>query len=133
MRIFNLIEYVGTHTEIRSESECWPWLLSVGSHGYGQGWDGTTVVLAHRLTWLAHFGIIPDDMTIDHLCRVRRCCNPSHLRLLTNEENGRLNGNFVKTHCKRGHEFDSDNTYVDNKGHRRCRECSRQKAWKVAS
>ncbi|GHJ59164.1 hypothetical protein NOK12_16820 [Nocardioides sp. OK12] len=33
------------------------------------------------------------------------------------------------THCKRGHEFDEDNTYVDPKGNRACRTCVRaQKA-----
>lgn len=28
---------------------CWPWRLSCGSHGYGQTWDGATVLLAHRV------------------------------------------------------------------------------------
>ncbi len=33
---------------------CWPWLMSIGSHGYGQiGWGGNNsgrgLVLAHRL------------------------------------------------------------------------------------
>jgi hypothetical protein len=27
--------------------ECWLWKLSTGSHGYGQAFDGTTVVLAN--------------------------------------------------------------------------------------
>jgi hypothetical protein len=104
---------------------CWPWLLSTGGHGYGQGFDGTTVRLAHRLAWLAWVGPIYDGMTIDHLCRNRVCCNPAHLRLLSNEENGRLNGNAVKTHCKRGHPFDAENTRINRRGHRICRACHR--------
>jgi WhiB family redox-sensing transcriptional regulator len=31
-----------------------------------------------------------------------------------------------KTHCKRGHRFDSENTYYTPDGHRRCRTCLRE-------
>jgi Recombination endonuclease VII len=31
----------------------------------------------------------------------------------------------LKTHCKRGHEFTPESTYVNAKGHRICRECAR--------
>lgn len=34
---------------------CWPWKQSCGSHGYGQSWDGTTVVLAHRVAAAIQF------------------------------------------------------------------------------
>lgn len=30
-----------------------------------------------------------------------------------------------KTHCKRDHEFDAENTYVDKKGYRTCKRCKR--------
>lgn len=80
---------------VGAEEECWPWLLSVGSHGYGQvGWweSGKSVMTtAHRVAWMAARGPIPEGMTVDHICRDRRCCNPSHLRLLTNPENARDN------------------------------------------
>ena len=69
---------------------------SVASHGYAQiGWHvsegriaGTT---AHRAAWTAVHGRIPDRMTVDHLCRQRRCVNVEHLRLLSNSENARRN------------------------------------------
>ena len=107
---------------------CWEWQQSTASHGYGQTWDGITVRLAHRAAWELTRGRIPDGMTIDHLCRNRRCCNPAHLRLLTNVENAALNGNAVKTHCKRGHPYDEENTYTDRRGHRSCRACRRESA-----
>lgn len=42
---------------------------------------------------------------------------------------GRANGERqrARTHCKRGHEFDPVNTYLDNKGNRQCRACHRIK------
>lgn len=33
--------------------------------------------------------------------------------------------NARKTHCKRGHEFTTENTYVNSSGHRKCRACAR--------
>lgn len=66
---------------------------STGSHGYAQiGWheNGERVVtLVHRVVWAAAFGPIPEGMTVDHMCKQRRCCNLTHLRLLSNFENGR--------------------------------------------
>lgn len=31
----------------------------------------------------------------------------------------------LKTHCKRGHAYDADNTYADPRGYRQCRACNR--------
>lgn len=33
----------------------------------------------------------------------------------------------AKTHCKHGHPFDEVNTFVNGRGHRICRACSREK------
>ncbi len=124
------IEYLTNHSwwDNVNQSDrdgCWPWLKSTGSHGYGQTWDGITVRLAHRVAWvLAHGDQIPADMTIDHLCRNRTCCNPRHLRVVTNVVNATDNGQNRKTHCPRGHNYDMDNTYNDPRGHRRCRTCA---------
>lgn len=111
--------------DIGAPGACWPWVKSTASHGYGQTWDGTTVRLAHRVAWTLVRGAIPDGMTIDHTCRNRRCCNPAHLRLLSNVENATDNGQGRKTHCPRGHEYAGANLYVGPQGDRRCRECAR--------
>lgn len=110
-----------------SNDGCWLWKQSVGSHGYGQTWDGISVRLAHRVAWELSNGPIPKGMTVDHICRVRRCCNPLHLRLLSNEENGADNGNKRKTHCPQGHPYAGENLYVAPKGDRRCRICIRER------
>ncbi len=116
---------------VDTTDDCWLWLQSTGSHNYGQTWDGKTVLLAHRVAWELTNGPIPDGLTIDHICRNRRCVNPSHLRLLSNVENARMNGNWAKTHCIRGHEFTTENTFITKVGHRGCRICKRivRRAW----
>jgi hypothetical protein len=113
------------HVDVHAPEQCWPWLQSCGSHGYGQTWDGRTVRLAHRVAWTLVHGPIPEDMTVDHICRNRRCCNPWHLRLLSNIDNARDNGPARRTHCPRGHPYDETNTYVNRRGHRICRACWR--------
>jgi hypothetical protein len=37
----------------------------------------------HRVSWLGFVGPIPDDLTVNHRCEVKRCVNPDHLELLT--------------------------------------------------
>jgi hypothetical protein len=101
---------------------CWPWVKSTASHGYGQTWDGTTVRLAHRVAYTLCLAPIPEGMTVDHVCRNKRCCNPEHLRLLSNADNASLNSNARKTHCPLGHPYDEANTYRGTKG-RQCIAC----------
>lgn len=127
------VEYLRDHdwwsrVDVRESGECWLWTQSAGSHGYGQTWDGTDVLLAHRVAWVLTHGAIPDGLTVDHQCRVRTCCNPSHLRLLTNVENARDNGMARRRRCPSGHAYDEKNTYVDPAGHRRCRACALARA-----
>ena len=115
-----------SRVDVDEQDKCWGWLWSCGSHGYGQTWDGSTVVLAHRVAWcLHHKQQLPEGMTVDHICAWRKCCNPYHLRLLTNEENASLNGHHFKTHCPRGHEYAGNNLYIQpSNGSRRCRACA---------
>jgi len=72
----------------RSPSECWIWIGPVRRGGYGAMEIEGKMVSAHRLAYEMHFGPIPDGFYIDHICRVQKCVNPSHLRPATPAENG---------------------------------------------
>lgn len=75
---------------------------------------------------------MPAGLGLDHLCRVRRCVNPAHLEPVTDRVNI-LRGqapsavNAAKTHCIRGHPFNSVNTYwfteTNGTRGRQCRTC----------
>jgi len=111
------------------KTPCWISNRAAQSNGYTKmGVQGRTH-LTHRLAYEAWHGAIPDGMVIDHLCRVRQCCNPDHLEPVTTREN-LLRGETktameaAQTHCHRGHEFTVDNTYMRPDRHGRvCRRC----------
>lgn len=69
---------------------CWLWTGSISSTGYGtHTYSGPSrrTVLAHRMVYELHRGTIPVGHDLDHLCRVTRCVNPSHLEPVTPAEN----------------------------------------------
>lgn len=112
-----------------SPTECWPYTFKLNVEGYGRiGWgDAGTYhsVSNHRAAYEMWVGDIPGDLTVDHVCRNKACCNPTHLRLLTGGENtaARWEALGPRTHCKWGHELAQENVRFDGK-RRWCRTCN---------
>jgi hypothetical protein len=120
---------------VEQTETCWIWHGVVGTRGYGQiagMYNGQyKLFLAHRYAYLIHVGPIPTHLTLDHLCRNKRCVNPAHLEAVSRWENVRRGDtvtgiNSRKTHCIHGHPFDDDNTYVTKDGTRQCRTCAKR-------
>lgn len=114
-------------------SECWLWGGFIDKDGYGMfsakiGSKKTTL-RAHRAVYEDMIGMIPPGLTIDHLCEVRRCINPEHLKPATNRQNVLRSKKSVaginvrKSRCVNGHDFDRANTYIRLTGGRMCRKC----------
>lgn len=110
------------------------WLWTAGllqGSGYGRFWLHGRTQPAHRVAYEHFVGPISDDLTIDHLCRVRSCCNPTHLEPVPMGVNllrgqGWAAKNARKTHCPRGHEYTPGNTRITSRSGRRvCRTCKR--------
>lgn len=70
------------------ENGCWIWQLAIRQPGYGRiTIQNKTGLYAHRVSYEAFVGPIPEGLEIDHLCRVRACCNPQHLEAVTPQVN----------------------------------------------
>ena len=120
--------------KVHKTDTCWLWTASADSSGSGTFWDGDRTMGAHRWSYVFHYGPVPDGLVIDHVrdrgCTSTLCVNPSHLEPVTHCENvlrGRAPTaiNAAKTHCKQGHEFTAENTYVTPDNCRGCRACIR--------
>ena len=57
---------------------CWNWTDPL-CRGYGSFWDGRRGWPAHRYAYEAFVEILPNELTIDHLCVNRACVNVRHL------------------------------------------------------
>lgn len=117
-------------SKVNVTTRCWEWTGTLHADGYGVFFGMGQVWLAHRLSYEIFRGPIPKDRVLDHLCRNRKCVKPDHLEPVTILENIRRGERATKTHCKSGHEFTPENTYIstDAKGRhaRRCRTCGRR-------
>lgn len=129
-------------------SGCWIWQgpgwykrKSPGNrYGYVGIWmpelKKTKTVGTHKAMWWALHGRPEPGMCVCHECDNPRCVNPDHLWLgthLQNMSDCRKKDRYHYanlTHCKRGHEFNEENTYYIKTpgpalGLRACRACQR--------
>ena len=110
---------------------CWAWTGAINSRGYGCiGINGKSQ-LSHRVAYELLVGAIPAGLQIDHLCRNKKCCNPSHLEPVTAKVNSSRTDQAEKTHCVNGHPLTGANLIVRPYGDRglvkrNCRTCKNQ-------
>ena len=68
-------------------SGCWLWVGATGTHGYGNIRDGYSHKRAHRLVYNLLKEKVPDNLVLDHLCKITYCVNPDHLEIITQKQN----------------------------------------------
>jgi hypothetical protein len=111
----------------------------VEREGYGMvRTNGRTKRRAHRVMWEKYKGEIEAGKVLHHKCQNRRCVNPEHLQMLSRAEHTALHrGNLIGrdgliSHCRKGHEFTPENTYIRTGRARVCRQCAKErvKEWR---
>lgn len=131
------LKTIVSFTEFYNGTPCWNWIGAKNEDGYGlfcrsqQGDKPRGCVMAHRASYESYVEPIPDELTLDHLCRNKRCVNYLHLEPVTHRENTMRAKHLVtminkaKTHCLRGHPLSGENLFTHKDGRRECRTCSR--------
>jgi len=125
-----------TKVQAGYDTECWDPGYARNNHGYCQIRCRPNPVskMAHRFAYEQMVAPIPSGLVLDHLCCNRWCCNPWHVEPVTQAVNvfrgeSWASKHRAQTHCKHGHEFTPENTYIGKLG-RACRTCGRIRAKK---
>lgn len=119
------------------EKGCWNWTDYLDKKGYGRIWIKGDKPLIHRFIYEYYYGTISQILQINHKCKNKKCCNPTHLEEVTAKVNvnysrkehmvgleKRITANSRKTHCIRGHPLTPENLYYA-KDRRICKICCR--------
>jgi hypothetical protein len=82
--------------KVDRSGECWLWLGSKTTKGYGNLRHNGSHVYAHRYA-LILAGRDPGE-SVDHICHVKHCVRPDHLRSATNKQNSEnLTGSYANS------------------------------------
>jgi len=67
---------------------CWIWIGNTdGRYGTLSTFHGASGIKAHIVSWIIHYGPIPEGKKLLHQCDHTLCVRPEHLRLGTQKEN----------------------------------------------
>lgn len=64
-----------------SSEGCWVWAAAKSGSGYGHIRSRGKLLQAHRVSWMIHYGEIPDGAFVLHHCDNPPCVRPDHLFL----------------------------------------------------
>lgn len=110
---------------ILSNNDCWVWPGYVTAEGYGRIKLNDKYPLVHRAIFEDQCGSISEGKELHHMCCSRRCCNLTHIQVVTVKEHQKIHKG-LRGYCGKGHRMTDNNTYWNPGGGRICRECRRQ-------
>jgi hypothetical protein len=76
-------------SKVQKTEYCWLWIGRIDQEGYGRLDKNNKGILAHRLSYELHNGLIPNGLDVLHTCDNPKCVNPEHLWIGTHTDNMR--------------------------------------------
>ena len=130
---------------IIQQDDCWKWTGTMSVQGYarfnlrrpdGFRWR------AHRWAYEYFITEIPDDLTLDHLCRNKWCVNPYHMDPVPSSVNSTRHQtgdntitkarDWTNGQCKNGHDLNTwgyvDRKKKDGRTSRECKGCRKEQS-----
>lgn len=122
---YELRDLLASKMEI-SPSGCWLWIASKDAYGYSRIKFDCKSKLAHVLSYVS-FTLAHVANELDHLCEIKHCINPKHLKDVTHKNNSRKASGWTLIdgiwYCKRKHAMTGMNIYPTSDGYVRCKAC----------
>lgn len=87
MRLHVTTFHDGRPHYVVDDAGCWLWQGAISRGGYGFVTRKTTQRLAHRWYYELHYGALAPGLHVHHICGVRHCVNPGHLKAMRPQEN----------------------------------------------
>ncbi len=123
------------NVRLDNRTGCWEWCKSRSTSrsngtGYGTIVFGGKTLRAHRASYEAFKGPIPEGLVLGHRCNNEGCANPEHVRPITQQANVAESEGVAalyvgRTRCARGHELSGANLGRAVGGYRRCKACQK--------
>jgi hypothetical protein len=85
---YNVIDWrIRFWAKVNKTDTCWLWTAGQNENGYGVFRVAGRLTGAHRVAYKLEHGSIPAGAVVDHICHVRHCVRPEHLRAVTQKQN----------------------------------------------
>ena len=78
--------------KVQKTDTCWLWTAARDTGGYGRFSEHGVLTGAHQFSYKLHTGPLDSALVIDHMCHVKNCVNPAHLRQVTQKVNVEAQG-----------------------------------------